>query len=54
MLLQVHDELVVEAPEDAVAEVAALTRSVMEGVGELRVPLQVDVSVGASLADAKG
>jgi DNA polymerase-1 len=54
MLLQVHDELVLEVPGDAVDEVAALTRRVMEGVGELRVPLRVDVGIGTSLGDAKG
>jgi DNA polymerase-1 len=54
MLLQVHDELVVEAPDDRVDAVADLTRRVMEGVVELEVPLVVDVSTGATLADAKG
>ena len=54
MLLQVHDELVLEAPEDDVDAVVALTRRTMEGVVDLRVPLVVDVWTGPTLADAKG
>lgn len=46
MLLQVHDELVLEAPEDEVDRVARLTRQVMTGAFQLRVPLKVDVEVG--------
>ncbi len=53
MLLQVHDELVIEAPDDAVTDVVALARRVMEGVSDLRVPLRVDVGVGKTLGDAK-
>jgi len=53
MLLQVHDELLLEGPEAEVDEVAELTRSIMEGVTELRVPLQVDVGIGSTLADVK-
>jgi len=54
MLLQVHDELVVEVPIGAAAETAALTRRVMEGEVELRVPLRVDIGTGPTLGDAKG
>jgi DNA polymerase-1 len=46
MLLQVHDELVLEAPEAEVAEVAALTRQVMAQAYPLKVALKVDVEVG--------
>jgi len=53
LLLQVHDELVVEAPQDQQVAIAEMMRSVMEGVVELRVPLVADVATGASLADAK-
>jgi DNA polymerase-1 len=53
MLLQVHDELVIEAPADHQAEVVAMVRAAMEGVVELRVPLIADVGVGPNLADAK-
>ncbi|MBM4380776.1 MAG: DNA polymerase I, partial [Deltaproteobacteria bacterium] len=43
MLLQVHDELLFEAPEDEVARVEGLARACMAGVAELKVPLRVDV-----------
>src|ERR1700759_2085808 len=39
LLLQVHDELVFEAPEDEVAALSDLARSVMEAAAALRVPL---------------
>ena len=53
MLLQVHDELVLEAPEDEVEEVSALVRRVMEGAAKLRVHLAVDVGAGDNWLDAK-
>jgi DNA polymerase-1 len=53
MLLQIHDELVVETPVEHVAETIATMRSVMEGIVDLDVPLVVDVGTGASLAEAK-
>jgi DNA polymerase-1 len=53
MLLQVHDELVLEAPEDEEPSAVELTRSIMEGVIELDVPLVVDVGTGSTLGDAK-
>ncbi len=48
MLLQVHDELVLEVPEDRVEAVAAIVSEEMEGVAELRVPLRVDCGWGKS------
>jgi DNA polymerase-1 len=54
LLLQVHDELVLEAPAEEAEEAAHLTRSIMEGVAALRVPLRVDLGTGPSLAEAKG
>ncbi len=53
MLLQVHDELVLEAPVDEVAEIVAAVVAAMEGVVELAVPLVVDVATGANLAECK-
>jgi DNA polymerase I len=53
MLLQVHDELVLEVRSGAETEVADLVRSVMESAAELRVPLKVDLGTGASWADLK-
>ncbi|MEA3501633.1 MAG: DNA polymerase I [Actinomycetota bacterium] len=54
MLLQIHDELVVEVPDEHLDSVTRLTKRVMEGVVELRVPLQVEVATGRTLADCKG
>jgi len=51
MLLQVHDELVLEAQEDEVEKVAVLGREVMESAFELAVPLTVEVSVGPNWRD---
>jgi DNA polymerase-1 len=53
LLLQIHDELVLEVPESAAAAATELVRSVMEGVVDLRVPLRVATSTGTSLAAAK-
>jgi DNA polymerase-1 len=52
MLLQVHDELLLEAPEGEAAEVAALVQGLMSQVATLRVPLVVEVGQGRSWADA--
>jgi len=51
MLLQVHDELLFEAPESEVQELAALAVSLMEGVVELDVPLVVEAKVGQNWND---
>ncbi len=53
MLLQIHDELVLEVPEEEAEQVGALTRSVMEGIVELRVPLRVESAIGKTLADCE-
>ncbi len=53
LLLQVHDELVVEAPPGEVETVSALLREHMEDAAELSVPLVVDVGVGENWMDAK-
>jgi len=53
MLLQVHDELVFEAPAEEAAEVAALAKREMEQVYRLEVPLLVDVGIGDNWRDAK-
>ncbi len=53
LLVQVHDELVVEAPAGEVDAVASLVRTCMEGVAELSVPLVVDIGVGPNWLDAK-
>jgi DNA polymerase-1 len=53
MILQVHDELVFEVPEDERADIEPLVREAMEGAAELRVPLKVRLGFGPSWADAK-
>jgi DNA polymerase-1 len=52
MLLQVHDELVLEAPAEEVERVRHVVREAMEGVWNLRVPLRVDVHDGPNWAEA--
>ena len=51
ILLQIHDELVLEAPKAEIDELAPLVRDVMEGAMKLRVPLEVDLKVGANWLD---
>ncbi len=46
MLLQVHDELVLEVPESELATVSAQVRHLMEQVYPLRVPLRVEIGLG--------
>ncbi len=48
LLLQVHDELVLEVPDGEVARVQAELPALMTGVAQLRVPLVVDVGTGAN------
>jgi len=53
MLLQVHDELVFEAPPEEVDEIRGLVKAEMENVRKLDVPMLVDVGVGDNWRDAK-
>ena len=53
ILLQVHDELVLEAVEAEIAQVTEILRAEMSGAAELAVPLAVDVNVGKNWAEAK-
>ena len=46
LLLQVHDELLLEAPLDEVETVTGETKRIMENAYTLNVPLQVDIGVG--------
>ena len=52
MLLQVHDELLFEVPEDETDRVGALVRESMEQVMPIGVPLRVDVGSGHNWAEA--
>ena len=53
MLLQVHDELVLEAPPEETEEVAEMVKREMETVYRLEVPLVVDTGIGDNWRDAK-
>ena len=53
LILQVHDELIVEAPEEEADEVRRLLKEIMEGVMELSVPLTADTGVGRTWYEAK-
>jgi DNA polymerase-1 len=52
MLLQVHDELVLEAPQAEVAEVGPLVMAQMRGAADLAVPLEVELGEGNTWAEA--
>jgi DNA polymerase-1 len=52
MILQVHDELILEVEEQAVQEAAELVKSEMEHVYTMSVPLVVDVSIGHNWEEA--
>ena len=54
MLLQVHDELLLEVPQDEVDEVRHLVVDRMEGAVELRVPLVAEWGVGRTWYECKG
>ena len=53
LVLQVHDELLVECPDERVDEAVAALTEAMQGAAELRVPLVVDVGVGPTWGQAK-
>lgn len=53
IILQVHDELVLEAEAAQAQGVAAMVQEAMETVAQLAVPLKVDVGIGPSWAQAK-
>ena len=54
LILQVHDELIVEAPQDESMRVAMLLQEEMENAVSLDVPLTADAAVGRTWYDAKG
>jgi DNA polymerase-1 len=53
MVLQVHDELIIEAPEAEVEAAAVVVRREMEEAAALRVPLVVDIGTGPNWLAAK-
>jgi DNA polymerase I len=52
MILQIHDELVFEAPDGEVEKLSAMVREEMEGAITLSVPVKVDVGAGANWFEA--
>ena len=53
LILQVHDELIVECPEEKASEVAKLVSAEMEQVAMLNVPLTAEAKIGKSWFEAK-
>jgi DNA polymerase I - 3''-5'' exonuclease and polymerase domains len=54
LIMQVHDELIVEAPENEKERVSALLKEEMENAVKLSVALTADVHSGRTWYDAKG
>ena len=54
LILQVHDELIVESSQEDSKRAAEILGEEMRSVWEMKVPLSVDVNEGASWYDAKG
>ena len=53
ILLQVHDELIINVLDDEIDEVKKLTQEVMENAFKLEVPLKVEISTGSNWYEAK-
>jgi DNA polymerase-1 len=54
LILQVHDEVILEVPPEELGRATDLVLEAMSSAFELRVPLEVNLSIGDSWADAKG
>ncbi len=54
LILQVHDELIIEAPEQEAVKAVQILQEEMENAVTLRVPMTVDVHMGKTWYDAKG
>ena len=53
ILLQVHDELVLEVVNEEIKQVSEILRSAMQNTIELKVPLTIDINYGKNWAEAK-
>ena len=53
LILQVHDELLLECPPEEAEQAAEILRREMEGAAELKVPLVAEVHRGKNWAEAK-
>jgi DNA polymerase-1 len=54
LILQVHDELLLEAPEAEAIRAASVVVGLMEGAFHLSIPLGVDAKTGSNWADMEG
>ena len=54
LIMQVHDELIVEAPEEKASLAAEILKEEMENAVQLKVPMTVDANIGKTWYDAKG
>ncbi|MXW75187.1 MAG: DNA polymerase I [Acidimicrobiaceae bacterium] len=54
IVLQVHDEIILESPDAEVEQAKEMTTSIMRDAFELRVPLEIDLQVASTWAGAKG
>ncbi|HSR12850.1 MAG TPA: DNA polymerase, partial [Thermodesulfobacteriota bacterium] len=52
LILQIHDELVFEVPEEELEAISALVKEEMERVMELKVPLKVEIGIGKNWGEA--
>jgi DNA polymerase-1 len=52
VILQVHDELIVEAPESSISPAGERLKTIMQSVADLAVPLKVDLGLGRTWAEA--
>ena len=53
IIMQIHDELVLDCPKEEVEEVTLIVKTIMEGTYKLNVPLKVDINIGNNLCEAK-
>lgn len=53
MILQVHDEIIIDAKENELEKIKEILHNVMEGVVKLSVPLKIEINVGKNWLDAK-
>ena len=53
IIIQVHDELLIDCPKNELEKVIEIVRKEMENVYKLSVPLKVDINYGTNWYDAK-
>lgn len=53
MILQIHDELVIDTKKDELEEIRTILKETMENTYKLNVPLKVDINIGDNLYEAK-